>query len=376
MGKVFKKAKKFVKKVHKKVKKITRKAEKALLPKFARRIADKIHKTGSSIWRGIKNKVIKPVLGVVGKVVNKLGPIGMIAMSFVIPGIGAALSGFWSSAATALGNTGVGWLQAVGKGMEWAATAAGNAGTFVSDNVDKVLGKVSESSLGQAVSDISGKITEGLKHIGGDISTGADNLFQSAKEFVGLPNTKGVTNVGQTVGQNAMKTAAQSTMDANPEFLKMAGGNITKAQKLMQEQNIFLREGQTAFIGETGNALNENPEFLKMAKGNINEAQKLAGKQVDFLGQSADAFAGIKPLAKKAAKSTLLKKLVSGAASSFGGEAAQQPGFVPFSANEIDAAATSSRFGIGGTGSAGGSFVDQSILEQIQAQSRRLEELG
>ncbi len=366
--------KKAVKKTFKAAKKIARKAEDALLPKFARKISAKIRGVASKIWLGIKKKVIKPVLGAIGKVTNTLGPIGMIAMSFVLPGIGTMLSGMWSSAATTLGQSGIGWMEAVGKGMEWASKAAtqtfgGEGGAF-----GDLQSKFAETSVGQKVQGISEQISDTFTKIGGDVKTGAENLFQSAKDFVAGDTSK-VANIGQTVGQNAINSATQQTMAANPELLRAAGGNIVKAQKLIQEQNVFLREGQTAFIGETGNALNENPELFR-ATGDVNKAKKLAGEQIDFLGESADSFAGLKPAAEKAAKSTLKDKLIDTALKSFTTPPLVAPEFIPLAGNKKIEDVTANRLGVGGTGAAGGTFLDQSILAQIQAQSKRLEEIG
>ena len=60
----------------------------------------KLRKIGKKIWKGIKKvgkkvgKVFKKVLKPFAKVFNKLGPIGTMAMSMFLPGIGQLIAGW------------------------------------------------------------------------------------------------------------------------------------------------------------------------------------------------------------------------------------------------------------------------------------------
>ncbi len=389
----------------KKFKKVTKPFRKA-----AKKIAKGIKKVGSKIWRGIKNKIIKPVLGVI----NKLGPIGMIAMSFVLPGIGAMLGPLWSSALTGLQAGSLGTFgQVMAKGMVWAQNAATAAKGFIS----------------RGYKGITDKVTESLTQIGGTIKDGATAMWNGAKEAMGIQTPVAPDKVGQLVGQSAQKGFAEAAAQANPELLRAAKGNVLKAGEIAKQQGAFLdiESGQAAFraTGKTGGftleanpelirptsninfaknvaaqqdlqlaaqtqtALEANPEFLRMAGGNVNEASKLAQSQEAFLGRSTVEFAGgqqaIDSQARlleqnqaelEAKKPDNLAKAAKAFASALKKDDQQQPGFVPFAGGADFADFASNRFGIGGTGSAGGQFLDQSILAQIQAQSRRLEELG
>jgi hypothetical protein len=80
MGKVFKKAKTVVKKVAKPITTVVKK------------VAKKVAKIGKSVMQGVS------------KISNKLGPIGMIALSIAMP---YALGGLSSMIGTAGGTTGL-----------------------------------------------------------------------------------------------------------------------------------------------------------------------------------------------------------------------------------------------------------------------------
>lgn len=343
----------FFKKVFKKAKKITGKIADAGLPKFAKKIARKIRGVGSKIWKGVKNKIIKPILGAV----NKLGPLGMIAMSFVMPGIGTMLSGLWSSAAAVLPT---GFVTAINKGIAWAAKAATTAKGFVTEGFTTVTDKV----------------VAGLDHISGgaatDIGTAAGNLWDSAKDVVGLgPEKVAGPNLGPEVGQGALDASTRTALEANPELLKATGGDLAKAGKLIQDQQSFLIDKEaTQFLAD-------NPEFVKFGNATGEAAIDVAKKQVNFLDNSADAFSGLADKAKTAAKSTLADKLAA-TAEMFGDAGADDtpPGFIPFASTPTADPFGTNRFGVGGVGSAGGGFLDQSILAQIQAQNKALEALG
>lgn len=381
------------------------------ITKAVKKVAKGIKKAASSVWRGVKNKIIKPIAGLI----NKLGPIGMIAMSFVLPGLGTMLGGLWTSAATALSAPAAGaFANAIGQGMTWVSNAATQAGGFIS----------------KGYKGITDKVTESLTQIGGTIKDGATAMWNGAKEVMGIQTPTPAGRVGELVGKSAQKGFAEAAVQANPELLRAAKGNVLKAGEIAKQQGVFLDSTgaarQAAFrqTGQTGGftleanpelirptsnikfakniaeqqnlnqalsgqtALEANPEFLRMAGGDVNAAAKLANSQEAFLGRDSVAFAGgqanidasaklIEQAKPEAPKKDTLAKTAKALASAFGkDDKQQQPGFIPFAGGEDFDPVAVGRLGIGGTGSAGGQFLDQSILAQIQAQSRRLEELG
>ena len=91
----------------------------------------KLRKIGKKIGRGIKSvgKKLKSGLGKVAKAFGKLGPLGSIALSFILPGIGS-------------------WISSVAQGSSFIAPIAQglvNAGKFVKNGIGKVFNKVTDA---------------------------------------------------------------------------------------------------------------------------------------------------------------------------------------------------------------------------------------
>jgi hypothetical protein len=114
----------------------------------------------SRLWKGIKKvakKIFKPIKSVfkaVGKFMNKIGIVGQIAMSFILPGIGSVLAQTFGKAVSALAG---GALGSVGKAAGWIL---GKAGTFA-----KTIGQ-GFKTVTSAVTDFIG--TTG-KYVGGKL---------------------------------------------------------------------------------------------------------------------------------------------------------------------------------------------------------------
>ena len=114
----------------------------------------------SRLWKGIKKvtkavfKPIKSVFKAVGKFMNKIGIVGQIAMSFILPGIGGVLAQTFGKAVSALAS---GALGSVGKAAGWVL---GKAGTFA-----KTIGQ-GFKTVTSAVTDFIG--TTG-KYVGGKL---------------------------------------------------------------------------------------------------------------------------------------------------------------------------------------------------------------
>ena len=103
-----------------------------------------VKKTFKSLKKVLKNpgRAIKKGLGKIGKAFGKLGPIGTIALSLMMPGIGAAWSTFGNFAAGVSGPMG-----AVLRGISTAGNAIGTvyskASELVSGTLDKITGGAS-----------------------------------------------------------------------------------------------------------------------------------------------------------------------------------------------------------------------------------------
>ena len=121
-------------------------------------------KTVGKVWKKI-GKTVKSVFKKVGKFMNKIGIVGQIAMSFILPGIGNALMAGFGSATAALAG---GALGSVGKAAGWVL---GKAGTFA-------------KTIATGFKTVSGAVTDFIgttaKYVGGKLGIGTSQTFGQA----------------------------------------------------------------------------------------------------------------------------------------------------------------------------------------------------
>jgi len=230
MGSIFKKVKRVVKKVTKPISKVTK-----------------------GIAKGIA-KVAKGVMRGVAKLNKKLGPIGMIAMSFAMPyamqGLGA---GFSKLAAANQGNAFGGFLKAIqtiGGNMKtgWNAfkTGFGNKVSGITNGVKKMF-----SDMGTG------------DNIFGRISRGAKELFSNIKQ--NMPKFRAGTE-GKITYQGAVPGGgtAPMTLDASTASKYLDKGlldpsKITK-QTLGSTEGFFTKAGSSEADKFITDAINKTYE--------------------------------------------------------------------------------------------------------------------
>jgi hypothetical protein len=121
-------------------------------------------KTVGKVWKKI-GKTVKSVFKKVGKFMNKIGIVGQIAMSFILPGIGNALMAGFGSATAALAG---GALGSIGKAAGWVL---GKAGTFA-------------KTIATGFKTVSGAVTDFIgttaKYVGGKLGIGTSQTFGQA----------------------------------------------------------------------------------------------------------------------------------------------------------------------------------------------------
>ena len=102
----------------------------------------KLRKLGKKIGRGIKKvgKRLKKGLGSIAKAFGKLGFVGSLALSFLLPGIGSAIGG-WLQGVAGAGGFGSGLANSALK----IAQGISKAGNFVKDGVGKVFNRVTDA---------------------------------------------------------------------------------------------------------------------------------------------------------------------------------------------------------------------------------------
>ena len=158
----------------------------------------------SKVFKGVKKvfkkvgKAIKSGLKSVGKFMDKIGIVGQIGLSLLLPGIGSALSGMWGNLVTGLSTySGVG------------STVINGAGKFLAKATSLA------SSAGRAFS----SITEGVKNVVGETlkaganALGVDTALLKAGETFG---SEYLTKLGTSIGE-ANLTSIGNTFGASVE---------------------------------------------------------------------------------------------------------------------------------------------------------------
>ena len=192
----------------------------------------KLRKIGKKIGRGIKSvgRKLKSGLGKVAKAFGKLGPLGSIALSFMLPGIGS-------------------WISSVAQGSSFLAPIAQglvNAGNFVKNGVGKVFNKVTDA--------IEYSMNKVSSFAGGEGMAGS-NFKNWVSETTGgfiEPSTKGIEPItvqGETFTRTGSKqfgppeqttfTRPETTISAEAQ-VGIGGPKIPKPPKGMSKDAVFV----------------------------------------------------------------------------------------------------------------------------------------
>jgi len=178
-----------VKKIKKKVKKIIKKNP---ITKIIKKQVKNIKKLGTKVWNGIK-KVGGKAFQAFAKFSNKIGPIGMIALSFAMPYLTAGMGSLWGGMGTAL-KAGMGSTNAFVSTMSTLGNSAyqaiGTAGSFVKGTYQGITQTLSKtfSSFGK------GNVTEGFSNLWGgtkDVFSGRAGIGTELLKPVPVPGYNG-----------------------------------------------------------------------------------------------------------------------------------------------------------------------------------------
>ena len=219
-------------------KKITRAVKKIAKPitKIVKKVAKKVAKIGKAVMKGV------------AKVSNKLGPIGMIALSIAMP---YALAGLSSMTTAAMGYSQVG---AYGNFIRAVGTVGNTIRTgYQAFNASMTAGKSWLSGKMSGISQNIGKVFQnfapkGEGNIFSKISQGAKNLYTSAKDTVKkympkpIKGAEGTINVYDSIdpgviqmsSTDAVKSLANETISAanfGEQTLSSKGGWFTSVNK-------------------------------------------------------------------------------------------------------------------------------------------------
>ena len=189
----------------------------------------------SKIWKGVKKtfkkigKGIKKVFKKVGKFMGKIGIVGQIAMSFILPGIGGVLAKTFGNVVGALSG---GALGSIGKAAGWVLGKAGEFAKMAYQGYKTVTGAVTDF-IGTTGKYVGGKLgigenlslsqAFGQEGWAGRLSDSFSKLGNAASEFWDT-DIKGVlpqqTNVPGTGVLKQEELAKQPSLDPASEYQK------------------------------------------------------------------------------------------------------------------------------------------------------------
>ena len=195
----------------------------------------KLKKLGKKIWKGVKKvgskigRGFKKAFKEVGKAFGKLGPLGTIAMMFILPGLGAAI---WNGLGSMIGTAGGTAVQA-GQvaAAEAAAAGAGTASVTAATEAAKIAAKntAMESAKNIAIEQGLGSeaVSIAAQRAGEAAMTQSSGMLASSNAFVkGLGKTMKFTYDG--IGK--VGTIAGNVTDAiTGTFSKIGGGHVSEA---------------------------------------------------------------------------------------------------------------------------------------------------
>ena len=219
------------------------------LRKKAKQIGNVFKKIGKKLKKG---------LGKVAKAFGKLGPLGSLALSFILPGLGSAIGGWLSGPTSGIFGT-------IFNGIKTAASAVGGAvkGAFgsvwntVSGAIEGGLNKIGNvfskgSDIGTGLKNWVTEIVTGETPLDGDVASGAVKGGDVSSGIV----PDGVVDVSDGFeivdGKAVAKEVAKESKDSIFTTLKNKDISLKERIKTSAEINAAeeAQEAQEAFLAE------------------------------------------------------------------------------------------------------------------------------
>jgi len=254
-----------------------------------------LRKKAKQIGRGIKKvgKKFKKAFGKVAKAFGKLGPIGTIAMSFILPGLGSAMSGW-------LGSFGQGVMKMLPKGMS----------TFITDVGTEIY--KAASGVGEKIGNVFGTITDGIEYgmnkLGspfgkGDVGSNFRNFVNELSggrigeaEFatepsITVPETPKVEDVPVETKLDRMGLKPKKGEESVFDLAKRDDLTAAEALKLSKEARAFKRMSS---VGEFGRGIEAQTQTIKLSEENQAKATRdyftgYGQKFLDYVGSNTQS---------------------------------------------------------------------------------------
>ncbi len=241
-----------------------------------------LRKKAKQIGRGIKKvgKKFKKAFGKVAKAFGKLGPIGTIAMSFILPGLGSVMSGW-------LGSFGHGVMKLLPKGMS----------TFITDVGTQIY--KAASGVGEKIGNVFSKITDGIEYgmnkLGspfgkGDVGSNFRNFVNelsggrigeaefATESSIAVPETIKTPKVDVTSQDIPVDTKLER-MGLKPEKGKESVFDLAKRKDLTAVEKLKLSKEAQAFkkvssLGKFGQGIEAQEQTIKLSQERQDQARR------------------------------------------------------------------------------------------------------
>jgi len=184
----------------------------------------KLRKIGKKIKKGFSKigKKLKKGLGKIAKAFGKLGPLGSIALSFLLPGMGSVLSG-WLGNMGSVGKFILDIGAKIGEGANWVKNGVGRVFNRVTDAIEYGMNTVSKPFM-----------QEGARGAG---SAFRDFVSETTNGFI----DRSTVDLSDSLTPGGMRT--DIVTDSNPftkdDFIK----DMTKKDlNALQDSNKFMRD--------------------------------------------------------------------------------------------------------------------------------------
>lgn len=336
---------------------------------------------GKQLW-DLSSKVGKGVMKGIGKITSKLGPVGTIALSFVLaPVMGPMISSLWS-------GFGAG-AAAMASSANVLVSSLGTAGSSIFAAGNWVGGTL--GALGNAVTEGAGQIMNGngFSAAAKSFATNMSNAFTGkagmASVHAGAAQAAASASQAAAAGESWFAGAEQAAglnADALGSLEKLGAIDPSRAGMLAKDLGVGLQNPASTVDLSLSENLYQAPDF------NINNQadQALFGKPVNQMTladqQAYTQFGGQGAVVglntPKAAPSSFSDNLsetasrASSASSLLGGGAQQQGGYSPYVPKAINS--TSAKAGsVNGQGSSGFSLLGG--VQGLEDSLRRSQQL-
>ena len=227
-------------------------------------------KTFKSLKKGVKSlgRSLKKGLGKIGKAFGKLGPLGTLALSLMLPGLGTAFTSFGTWA-----NTLSGPLGAV---MQGVATAGNAVGTVYS-SVTEMIGGVVRNTVGKIPVGGGQNLAGTYDKFSGWVS----NKLDTARKSFGME-----TSMTDTTLDSTLKSNASSLKDVSSVTEKQIQSTLNAGLKPADTSSLLAPSKDGLKLAQPDNLLKDTSFNMETGKMDFSKMPKAGDLNIDSLDTS------------------------------------------------------------------------------------------